>query len=139
MRYWQKLVPLAERWKSFSVVDDERGTTTPEELRKQQLITEEFTTVLEMFWRELKEKTGNQKIDYWDFIGAETYDETVKRAYMTSFLVSYGYAQLEIDRLEEMVYIKALKNPIRTPRDKQAHSVTIPVNFDGWRNWRERS
>lgn len=139
MRYWQKLIPLVERWKDISVVDAESEITTPEELQKQQLMTEEFTTALEKFWWELKEKAGNQKIDYWDFIGAETYYETVKRAYMTSFLVTYGYAQLEIDRLEEMIYITPLKNPIRTLREKQARSVTIPVDFESWRDWRERS
>ena len=39
---------------------------------------------------------------------ADTYEETVQRAFITSFLVTYGYATLEIDQLEEEIFIKHL-------------------------------
>jgi len=138
-KYWQNLIPLAERWQETAALQIETGTTTREELLKQQIIVEkEFSKELEMFWQELKEKTiGEEKIDYWDFIGAETFEETVRRAYMTSFLVTYGYATLEVDRLEEMVYIRSYKTPIPIIGNKQAISLPIPISVEEWKNWRE--
>ena len=138
-KYWQNLIPLNERWQEKAGLQTETGTTTREELLKQHIITEkEFSKELEMFWQELKQKTmGEVKIDYWDFIGAKTYEETVRRAYMTSFLVTYGYATLEVDRLEEMVYIRSYKTPIPTVGNKQAISLPIPVSVEDWKNWME--
>ncbi len=67
----------------------------------------EFGEELETYWQELKHKTAEKgkdgKIAYWDFIGADTYEETVQRAFLTGFLVTYGYATFEIDRLEETI------------------------------------
>jgi hypothetical protein len=41
------------------------------------------------------ELTGEkEKIDYWMFIRKNDFSTTVKRAYVTSFLISYGYAFL---------------------------------------------
>ena len=139
IKYWQNLIPLNERWQKIEELQMEIGTTTHEELLKQQIIAEkEFSKVLETFWQELKQKTmGEKKIEYWDFIGAETYEETVKRAYLTSFLVTYGYATLEVDRLEEIVYIIPYRTPIPTVGKKQAISLPIPISVEDWDNWRE--
>lgn len=139
IRYWQGLVPLDERWKRMEGLQVETGTATREELLEQQLIAErEFSKELESFWQELKQKAvGREKMEYWDFIGADTYEQTVRRAYMTSFLVTYGYATLEVDRLEEVVYIKPYDTPIPTVGNKQAVSIPIPISFGEWKNWKE--
>ncbi len=139
IKYWQNLIPLDERWQKIKGLQVETGTTTREELVKQQIITEkEFSIELETFWQELKHKTNNEeKIEYWNFVGAETYEETVRRAYLTSFLVTYGYATLEVDRLEEIVYIKPYKTPIPKVDNKQAISLPIPISVEDWKNWKE--
>jgi len=139
IKYWRNLVPLDERWQQTEEVHVETGTTTREELLKQQIMGEkEFSKELEAFWQELKRKAmGKEKIEYWDFIGAETYEETTKRAYMTSFLVTYGYATLEVDRLEEIVYIKPYKTPIPPVGSKQAVSLPISITVEDWKNWKE--
>lgn len=140
IKYWKNLLPLDERWQNTEGLQIETGITTREELLKQQIITEkEFTKELETFWQGLKEKaTGKDKMEYWDFVGADTYEETIRRAYLTSFLVTYGYATLEVDRLEELIYIIPYKTPIpNTVGNKQAVSLPIPISVENWKNWRE--
>ncbi|UCH31554.1 MAG: hypothetical protein JSV05_08685 [Candidatus Bathyarchaeota archaeon] len=138
LTYWHNLTPLDERWRKDELLHILARTATREELIEQQIISEKkFSKELEIFWEELKRKVGNkQKIEYWDFIGDETYEETVKRAYLTSFLVTYGYATLEVDRLEEIIYILPFDIPKPTANNKQATSLPIPITFEEWRNWK---
>jgi len=105
---------------------------------KQRLFAEKaFSEELEAFWEELKQKVGREgKIRYWDFIGAESYMETVRRAYMTSFLVTYGYATLEIRPLEEEIFIKPFEKPESLLGKKQVMSIPLPVGVEEWKKWR---
>ena len=73
---------------------------------------------------------------YWDFVGGDTYEETVQRAFLTSFLVTYGYATLEIDRLEELVFIKPFDMQRTQPLTVQSSSVPIAVSFEDWQKWK---
>ncbi len=139
IKYWQSLLPIDERWQKIDGLQIAPGTTTRKELLQQQLIAEkEFSSELQTFWHELKQKAdGKDKIEFWSFIGAETYEKTVDRAYMTSFLVTYGYATLEVDRLEEIIYIRPFETPISKIGKKQAISLPIPISIAEWRNWKE--
>ncbi len=140
MKYWQSLLPFDERWRKTEAALIETGTASREELLRQKFIAEkEFSKELEAFWLELRQKISDApKIEYWEFIGAETYEETVRRAYMTSFLVTYGYATLEVDRLEEIVHIKPYETPIpKVGKDRQAVSLPIPISMDDWKKWKE--
>jgi hypothetical protein len=116
-----------------------RDATSREELIKQEIIAEKaFTEELEGLWKELIQKVGrNEKVDYWDFVGASTYEETVRRAYMTSFLVSYGYATFEVHRLEEEIFIIPFKKPRSLVGKKQVVSIPISITVEEWRRWRE--
>jgi hypothetical protein len=97
-----------------------------------------FPEELETLWKELRQKVGrDEKIAYWDFVGADTYEETVRRAYMTSFLVTYGYATFEVHRLEEEIFIIPFSKPRSLLGKKQVVSVPISVSFEEWRRWRE--
>jgi hypothetical protein len=93
-------------------------------IRERILRDKAFSEELENFWQELKEqleeKGSDGKIRYWDFVGAETYEETVHRAFMTSFLVTYGYATLEIRPLEEEIFIKPYEKPGEAKRPKNS-------------------
>ena len=82
------------------------------------------------------EKGVDGKIAYWDFIGADTYEETVQRAFLTSFLITYGYATLEIDRLEETVFILPFDKPRREALTEQSTSVPIAVSVEDWQKWK---
>lgn len=141
LRYWESLLPLKERWKEFPPAELERSLATREELIRQRILRDKaFSEELENFWQELKnkvvEKGENMKIRYWDFVGAETYEETVQRAFMTSFLVTYGYATLEIHPLEEEIFIKPYEKQTANISKKQLVSIPIAVSAEDWMKWK---
>jgi hypothetical protein len=69
-------------------------------------------------------------------VGAETYEDTVQRAYMTSFLITYGYATLEIRPLEEEILVKPFEKPSQEIATQQSISIPIAVTFDDWQKWK---
>ena len=139
LNYWENLLPLSERWQIIAPLKVDTGATTREELIKQRIFAEKtFSEQLEAFWEELKQKIDEDgRIRYWDFIGADTYLKTVERAYMTSFLVTYGYATLEIFHLEEEIFIKPFTKQRSLLGKKQRNSIPISINIEDWRQWRE--
>jgi len=142
IRYWESLLPLKERWKEFPPAELEASLATREELIKERILRDKaFSEELENFWQELKnqvkEKGENVKIRYWDFVGAESYEETVQRAFMTSFLVTYGYATLEIHPLEEEIFIKSYEKPTTKIGKEQLVSIPIAVSAEDWMKWKK--
>lgn len=135
-RYWKSLLPLKERWKELLPMEVEAGKATRKELIEQRILRDKaFSEELENFWRELKDKTskrGEDKMDYWDFIMAETYEKTIHRAFMTSFLITYGYATLEIHPLEEEIFIKPYEKPPVKLGKKKLVSVPIAISPEEW-------
>jgi hypothetical protein len=141
LRYWEALAPISERWKDFNVTEVAMGTANREELIKQRVLGDkEFSEELECFWQELKNRVAEKGVDgkmwYWDFIGADTYEETVQRAFLTSFLVTYGYSTLEINRLEEEIFIVPYDKPQTQLLSSQSTSVPIAVSCEDWQKWR---
>jgi hypothetical protein len=141
MRYWDTLLPLKERWKELAVPEVEVGTATRDELISQRILLDKaFSEELENYWQELKEKVKERghegKILYWDFVGAETYEGTVQRAFLASFLITYGYATLEIHPLEEEVFIKPFEKPIAQIATQQSISIPIAVTYESWQKWK---
>jgi hypothetical protein len=138
IQYWNELVPLDERWQRTQFIQIETGIATRDELLEQKMLADKmFSEELDALWKELIQKTGEQeKIKYWDFIGASTFDETVRRAYLTSFLVTYGYATIEIDRLEEVIFLKPYERPISFDK-KQVASIPVPISLNDWVKWKE--
>jgi len=141
LRYWESLPPLKDRWKEFPPPEETGGTATREELLKLKILQNKaFTEELESFWNELKrlveEKGENGRIRYWDFVGAETYEETIHRAFMTSFLVTYGYATLEVHPLEEEIFIKPFERQQRRIAKRQLVSIPIAITVEEWEKWR---
>jgi hypothetical protein len=139
MKYWNELAPIDERWQKFGTIQVEAGATTREELVRLKIIAEKtFLEELETFWRELQQKVGeNEKILYWDFVGGDTYQETLNRAYMTSFLITYGYATLELVPLEEEVFIIPFKEVQSELAEAGTVSVPISVSHEEWTKWKE--
>ena len=139
--YWEALAPIDQRWKDIDVSAVAMGSVSREEMVKQRVLSDkEFSEELEAYWLELKnnvlEKGVDGKIAYWDFIGADTYEETVQRAFLTSFLVTYGYATLEIDRLEETIHILPYNKQRQEALTEQSTSVPIAVSCADWQKWK---
>jgi Nse4 C-terminal len=139
--YWEALTPINDRWKELEPTEVSNSFASREELIKQRVLSDvEFSDELTNYWEELKnfiDKKGVEgKIHYWDFIGAETYEETVQRAFLASFLVTYGYATLQIDRLEEEVFIEPFDQPRTELLTQQSTSVAIAVSFEDWQKWK---
>jgi len=139
--YWETMPQVGKRWKDIDVSAVAMGSVTRDEMIKQRVLSDkEFSEELEEHWIELKgrvaEKSIDGKISYWDFIGADTYEETVQRAYLTSFLVTYGYATLDIDRLEETIHILPYKKPRQEGLTEQSTSVPIAVSYTDWQKWK---
>lgn len=142
IKYWKSLLPLSERWKEILPAEIQSGLTTREELIRQRILSDKtFSEELENFWdelkREVKENGKNRRIRYWDFIGAGSYEETVHRAFMTSFLVTYGYATLEIYPLEEEIFIKPYEKQVTKIGKKQLISIPIAVTAEEWTRWKK--
>ena len=140
LKYWNDLAPIDERWQMDNIIEVMTETTSREELLKLKILVEKtFREELEVFWKELKQKVGEtEKILYWDFVGANTYKETLNRAYMTSFLVTYGYATLELLPLEEKIFIVPFKEMRSDLTEVQTVSVPISVCSKDWIKWKER-
>ncbi len=137
LSYWGELIPFAERWQNSEVEERETGTTTRDEARLLGIIPEEgFNDIIEAFWRELGERVGpDGRIDYWDWIGVDTYQETVYRAYLTVFMVGYGYANAEWDRLMEEYTIVYNAEPRLDPEQAKV-SLPVMVDYEEWKLWR---
>jgi hypothetical protein len=140
LRYWDALVPLRERWEQTAVSEVSSGTASREELVGESILRDEaFSAELDRYWNELKEKTQtkgeDRKLAYMDWISAETYQETVQRAYITSFLVTYGYATLEVIPLEDEIFISPLQE-LSAKLSRQAVSVPITLTFENWQKWK---
>lgn len=139
--YWETLSPLNQRWKNFDAQEVAISTISRDELIAQRILSNrEFSVELESYWQELKNKIEQDgaegKVEYWNFIGANSYEETVQRAFLTSFLVTYGYATLEIDKLEETVHIKTFEKQQTRLLSKQSTSIPISVTCENWQKWK---
>lgn len=136
--YWNNLASLEERRLKLPNATNSLGIVTEEELIKRKLLSEKtFAEVLDSLWFELKERTSEGRIRYWSFIYAETYEETVKRAYLVSFLITYGYATIQINPLEEEVYLVPNKDLLEPSSRRQAISIPIAVDRETWRKMRD--
>jgi hypothetical protein len=139
--YWEALAPIGDRWKEFEARQVANSFASREELIKQRVLSDkEFSVELDVYWDELKacvsSKGQDGKILYWNFIGADTYEQTVQRAFLTSFLVTYGYATLEIDRLEETVFLLPYEQPRTELLTQQSTSIPIAISCEDWQKWR---
>lgn len=144
LRYWESLPPIKDRWKEFPMPEVAGGAATREELIRLRILQDKaFTEELENFWNELRrlasEKGENGRIRYWDFVGAEAYEETIHRAFMTSFLVTYGYATLEVHPLEEEIFIKPFERQQRRIAKRQLVSIPIAITVEEWEKWRKEN
>lgn len=133
MEYWTSLPPLGERGEELGGLKPALDRVPPEELAKLGILTEqEFSQALKQLYQSLKQAAGKRgEVPYWSFVGAQTFEETVRRAWLVSFLVSYGYATLELKPLEEEVILRPLPEPKGVERG-EVSSIPIAIPKDEW-------
>ncbi|HZY95397.1 MAG TPA: hypothetical protein VFE98_11180 [Candidatus Bathyarchaeia archaeon] len=127
MEYWNQMLSFFERRrKLFPGAFEAPGSADSVELATLRILDEKaFSKRLEEFWKHLKERTlDNGRADYWNLVRGSDFAETVSRAQMVSFLVSYGMATLEKKR--EKLYIVA-KDPPFASREGSPVSFPIPI------------
>lgn len=122
--YWKLLPSLDERLKALEVERVELGPMEREELERMGFLSREmFEKMLNQLWEELKKKG---KVSYWSFVKGKNYAETVRRAYLLSFLITYGMASVEIDPLKEEIKVEAKENP---ERKKGGEVYSLPIHI----------
>ena len=127
LEYWDRLLSFFERRKRLELGPlDVTGTANLGDLVKAGLLEDKaFTKKLHEFWEELKNRTGpHPDIEYWSFVKASTFPETVTRAQFVSFLVSYGFAAMD----------KRGKRILLVPREKpqpptQGSALSLPISI----------
>ncbi len=138
IEYWKALPPIEKRLKNLPVPPFSKPEliSMGALLRLGLLSEKKFSDVLQFFWQELKRQSkGAGKKRYWDFILADTYEETVLRGYITSFLVSYGYATLEVDPLKEDIFLIPLEE-VKKVEKREGFSVPISIDYETWKKMR---
>jgi len=51
---------------------------------------------------------------------------------LTSFLVTYGYASMELKPLEDEIYLRGFIEQRTDFNDQKAVSVPIPIDYERW-------
>jgi hypothetical protein len=135
LEYWKNLLPLADRWGGLPEgLESELGTTSFGDLIKEELASEmAFDESIEALWAELKERYNAEgKIEYWDFIRTSSFSETVQRAYLASFLITYRYANLDVNPIEQEMHLSPNEEQMLTVEKRQTVSIPIPITYDKW-------
>lgn len=122
--YWNLLLPIDARWKRRDYANGKRPDIADSStLTGLGIHGEEFGKLLTSLWEELRGRYVDQKpVEYWHFVRAESYHETVQRAYFVSFLVTYGYAKLQTEG-EQLLLV-----PMDEPSKKAVEGgVSFPI------------
>ena len=125
--YWQKMLTFFERRKRLQPgpFDSPGSMDTPELARMRVHAEKDFSSRLEQLRIEMKEKAGEEgRIDYWAFVKADSFAQTVLRAQLTSFLVSYGMAML--DRKKEKMTLIPRDPPFLSTKGSP---LSLPISI----------
>ncbi|MDG6898715.1 MAG: hypothetical protein JRN24_03145 [Nitrososphaerota archaeon] len=123
--YWRELTPLSERFKDqFGTYGTRPGVLEYDDLVSLGVLTrEEFQVGLTRLHEELLQMSNGEWMDYRQFIGDESYESKVRRAYLLAFLISEGMALLKTEPLTGKIWTMAVSEKVKgTPK-----SVAIPI------------
>jgi hypothetical protein len=125
--YWNTMLSFLERRQRLHLgpLTLPQATSLPELTGAGFVEEKAFAKRLQDVWEDLhrqSETTGFK--DYWSFVKGRSFPETVAKAQVVSFLVSYGYANLE-EKNGQLVII-----PREEPKPSKAgstQSYPIPI------------
>ena len=124
--YWRDLVPISERFKDqFGTYGMRPGQVDYSDLVSMGVFTQEqFETNLTQLHSELVERSNEDWVDYRQFIGDDTFENKVRRAYLLAFLISEGRALLKTEPLSGKIWPRALAERVRGVPKPVAISIT---------------
>jgi len=123
--FWERMLSFFERRKRLHLGPfDNPEATNLGELAKMRIVEEKaYTRKMQDLWNELKKRAEeDETVDYWNFIKASDFAQTVARAQLVSFLVSYGYANLHRKGNTMFLVPKAKPDP-----HPEGSSLSFPI------------
>ena len=100
------------------------------------LAGQEFDDALQVVLRELQDRG---RVGYYEFIFSDTFAGSVQRAYLTSYLVTEGRAELELNPLEESVFISPRESDgTADTRLSVSRSIPLAVSYVDWSAWKKQ-
>jgi hypothetical protein len=128
--YWRNLLDLDERRRKEEIQERIAGSVSADELLLAGFSTkEEFFLRLAKLRKEVEEL--KEPVDYWDFILDDSYEGTLKRAYLLSFLCGYGWAELSLIPLEEKILVWL------PHKEGESYSLPVSISYDEWKRRKE--
>ncbi len=133
IEYWNALLPLCERRSALEAEPiPEAGVLGLNDLLSLRILSQtEFKEELASVENELKMRG---KTEYYDFVyDTDNFEDSVRKAYLTSYLVSEGRAELDIEPLEEKIFIT------HGQREGVANrSVPLALSYEDWLKWNRK-
>ncbi|MCR6668875.1 MAG: hypothetical protein NDF51_02645 [archaeon YNP-WB-040] len=129
-KYWVNLPPLRGRWGRLPPQTSTIESISFEDLIRERLALKgSFSEMIEEFWGRVKEASKGGKIYYWNFIKSNSFEESVLKAYMLSYLVSYGYVGLDYDPKVDDYLIIPYEEKVQV---SGSNSIAISISYDEW-------
>jgi hypothetical protein len=124
--YWRDLTSMSERFKDqFGTYGTRPGTVDYAGLVSLGVVTpEEFEGTLTKLHDELLQKSNGEWVDYRQFIGDESFEDKVRRAYLLAFLISEGKALLKTEPLSGKIWTMAVAEKAKGVPKSVAISIT---------------
>lgn len=124
--YWRELTPISERFKEqFGAYGIGPGSVDYSDLLSLGVFTkEQFEGSLVELHDELLQKSNGEWVDYRLFIGDESFESKVRRAYLLAFLISEGRALLKTEPLTGKIWTMALAEKAKGVPKSVAISIT---------------
>jgi hypothetical protein len=124
--YWRELTPFSERFKDqFGTYGIGPGVVDYADLVSLGVFTrEEFELSLARLHEELLGNSNGEWVDYRQFIGDESYEKKVRRAYLLAFLLSEGRALLKTEPLTGRIWTMAVGEKVKGTSKSVAISIT---------------
>lgn len=98
-----------------------------EQLKSMGVLVDEIPSkALEKMHEELRERSAGGRMNYWEFVSDRDFASMVKKAVMVSFLVTLGYAELEIEPLENKIWLKPKEAP-EIPKVAEKKSLVVSL------------
>lgn len=124
--YWRELTPISERFKDqFGSYGTGPGVVDYSDLISLGIFTkEQFEGSLAQLHEELMLRSDGEWVDYREFIGDDSFESKVRRAYMLAFLISEGRALVKTEPLTGKIWTRALAEKARGLPKSVAISIT---------------